>query len=194
MINEDIDKDIAMLSWVYLTPIQSQKNWYNFRYVLSYLKLYLKLCKKKLGKPDSTRVFLHNLRYNFEVQFRGRLKYTPSRCRQKLSTTSTRVLSPPPPSCCAICCPIALHHILHPLFSLCHPPPNRPAVVSPFPPCLMLSTPPPSHCVVRCPPALLFDCCVLDWWRWDLVTNPMSCVVRPFSLTVLSSARLLCIL
>ncbi len=39
------------------------------RYNLLYLKSYLKLCKNLLGKLDFPRGVLHDLRYDFEVQF-----------------------------------------------------------------------------------------------------------------------------
>jgi hypothetical protein len=35
---------------------------------------------------------------------------------------------------------------------------------------------------------------VLDRQRWDVITDPMSCIVRPFSLTMLSATRLLRVL
>ncbi len=53
--------------WVVLGPFCHQKNWYNLRYILSCIKLYIKLCKKTLGKSNFPRGVLHNLRYNFEV-------------------------------------------------------------------------------------------------------------------------------
>ncbi len=130
------------------------------------------------------------MRYNFKFVLSTP---TPSHCHQKLSTTSTRAMSAPP------------------LLS-CHPLPNRP-VLCPLPPssccvvrcpiALPLSAhsplalhlpPPPSHCVVCRPPTFLFDCCVLYWRSWDVVANPMSCVVCPFPLTMLSAARLLRVL
>jgi hypothetical protein len=159
---------------------------------LLYLKLYLKSCKNLLGKPEFPSGVVHNLRYDFEVRFQGHLEYTPSRRRQKLSTTSVHALSPPPlvmPSAAQLPCVMSST----PLLSSCHPPPNRLTVISPFSPCLAFSTP-PSHHVVRRPPAFLFDWCVLDWWNWDVILDPMSCVVRPFPLTVLFAARLLCVL
>ncbi len=150
----------------------TKKNWYDLRYDLSYLKIYLKLCKNLLGKPDFPRVFLHNWRYNFEVRFWGRLQYTPSRCRQKLSTTSAHVLSASPPLVVSSAAQLPCIVSSAPLLLPCHPPPNRLAFVSPFSPCFASSTPP-----VHRPPAFLFDCCVLDWRRRDVVPNPMSCIV-----------------
>ncbi len=54
-----------------LGPFCNTKNWYDLRYDLRYdllyIKPYLKLCKNLLGKPNFPRIFLHNLRYDFEV-------------------------------------------------------------------------------------------------------------------------------
>jgi hypothetical protein len=160
---------------------------------MSYIKSYLKSCKNLLGKPDFLRGFLHNLRYNFEVQFQGCLECTPSRRCQKLSTTSARALSAPPPSAVPSAAQLPCVMSSTSLLLLCHPPPDRFAVVSPLHPCLARPSP-PSHRVVRRPPAFLFDCCVLDWQRRDVVANPMSCVVRSFPLVVLPAACLLHVL
>jgi hypothetical protein len=107
------------------------------------------------------------------------------------------VLSTPPPAATRSCQPPAHVFCLPSPLLLCHPPPNCPASCPPPPsshqvvlrpiallssaPCPLASRrpPPPSHCVICRPPTFLFDCCVLDWWRRDVVTNPMSCVIRP---------------
>ncbi len=112
------------------------------------------------------------------------------------------VLSAPPPAATRSCQPPARMHCPSlpplvvpsaaqspcvvsstPLLSSCRPPPDRLAVVSPLHPCL--ARPPlPSHRVVHRPPTFLFDCCVLDWRRRDVVADPMSCIVRPFPLVM----------
>ncbi len=132
----------------------TKKNWYDLRYNLLYIKLYIKSCKKPLGKFDFPRFFLHNLRYNFEVWFQGRLEYTPSCCHQKLATTSTRVLSAPSPLIMPSATQLPCVMSSAPLLSSCHPPPDRLTVISPLPPCLALSNPPLSLC---CPPPSRFS-------------------------------------
>ncbi len=112
------------------------------------------------------------------------------------------VLSAPPPATARSCQPPARMRCPPPPLLLCHPPPNCPALCPPShssccvvrrPIALPLSAPstlascvhpPPSHCVVCLPSAFLFDCCVLDWRRRDMVADPMSCIVRPFPLIV----------
>ncbi len=149
--------------------------------------------QKPPWKTQFSEGFLHNLRYNFEVRFQGHLECTPSRRHQKLSTTSAHALSAPPPSCCAIRRPIALCCVLRPTPLVVASAARSPCHCQPSPPLPRAFTP-PSHCVVCCPPAFLFDCCVLDWRRLDVVADLMSCIVRPFPLAVLSAARLLPIL
>ncbi len=140
-----------------LRPILSpKKNWYDLRYNLSYIKSYIKLCKKILGKSNFPRGVLHNLRYNFEIQFGGCLECTPSDPLPPPpeAVNHQRACTVHPPPLVVPSAAIALRCVLHPAPLVVLSAARSPRRCQPPPPLPRASTPPLSLC---CPPPTCFS-------------------------------------